>query len=458
MSIALRMKYPWTAKWPIDIRPEHALYAESMVRAIEEFLGSGKCHEIVTFFRLKSDDIDGVSTLTVALDTKIPPHTSQAAALNATLTMLSISSNTASRIAAQAAAQKAAASVAEESRQEMLALPIANQEETQQVVEQAEEEGRILVRVFDNTSIQAVVNMHESREKHVQDHAAALLSRLKNDMGYRELRPVPQIEALSVLDNQFPNFGEAYEAIQREVLLALLGDYVLRLPPLLFVGPPGVGKTKFISTLADAVGVPFKFLNVASLQSESVLGGSEMHWGNTRPGEVFNMIVGGKCANPIFMLDELDKAGRSGRMPLAALFQLLEREQASRFEDMSYPGFVFDASHINWFASANETSSIDPAILSRFHVLEIKAPTREEGRQILQYMYDEIISSNAWGHHMSKSPLSETVLDELEKMPTRDAKRSLQAACAYTLSDDRNVINAVDVQVKTSRRKNMGFI
>ena len=277
MSLELRMKHPWTAKWPIDILSEHVIYAENMLRAIEEFL-CGRCEHGVLFFRLKSEVIDGFPTLIVALDTHIQRGTAQWAALDAALTMQSIASNTAARLtAAQAALAAAIAHNALEAAKSAVENITVVEDENEST---PDEENIKTITIYDEHSVHAIASMGESREKHVQDHAATLITRLRNDDGNRRLATIPNIEDLKRMDEQFPNFSEAYERIQQHVLLALKGDMILRLPPLLFVGPPGIGKTKFISTLANISHAPFKMINVSTLQSESVLAGSELHWGN----------------------------------------------------------------------------------------------------------------------------------------------------------------------------------
>jgi len=141
------------------------------------------------------------------------------------------------------------------------------------------------------------------------------------------------------------------------------------------LGEPGVGKTEFMLTLANDLNTTLEIIDISTSQSGASLSGSDNYWSNTKTGMLFNALIFGELANPILLLDEIDK-GRSddGYDPLAALHQLLEQRQAKEFCDLSVPEIKIDASHVLWIATANNIELIESQIVDRFTVFNISVP------------------------------------------------------------------------------------
>lgn len=124
-------------------------------------------------------------------------------------------------------------------------------------------------------------------------------------------------------------------------------------------GPPGVGKTYFCEALSAILHVPMRRHPMDQAETSSaLLLGSDLSWGNTRYGLVFELLALGDHANPVVILDELDKAGWtysfSGSLtsPTSVLHSLLEPVSALRLRDISLD-IGLDASLITWIATAN---------------------------------------------------------------------------------------------------------
>jgi ATP-dependent Lon protease len=149
----------------------------------------------------------------------------------------------------------------------------------------------------------------------------------------------------------------------------------MALPPILLIGPPGVGKTHFTLALAKAMDRPIERHSFDSAYAGSALLGSDRHWANTKTGLVFDAICLGESADPIILLDELDKADTVSRSsPLGPLHSLLEPVTARDVVDISV-GIRFDASHVFWIATANDLRNIPESIQSRFRIFILQAPT-----------------------------------------------------------------------------------
>ncbi|EWS65858.1 Lon protease [Hydrogenophaga sp. T4] len=163
--------------------------------------------------------------------------------------------------------------------------------------------------------------------------------------------------------------------VKARIVLAREVACPVALPPILLIGPPGVGKTYFTLALAKAMDRPIERHSFDAAYAGSALLGSDRHWANTKSGLVFDAICLGECADPIILLDELDKADTVSRSsPLVPLHSLLEPVTARDVVDISV-GIRFDASHVFWIATANDLRNIPESIQSRFRVFSLRAPT-----------------------------------------------------------------------------------
>jgi len=180
-----------------------------------------------------------------------------------------------------------------------------------------------------------------------------LIKRLKESSAEKSLALIPQDwkKHCDELQHKFPNFNEVTQFIRHQFALSNVSDQKLRFPPFLLIGDAGIGKTEYMLTVANLCHTKLEVIDISSAQSGAALSGSESFWGNTQTGLIFNTLMFSDMANPIFMLDEIDKTSESASyQPLAALHGLLEERQAKQFKDLSVPELLIDASHIIWIA------------------------------------------------------------------------------------------------------------
>lgn len=161
----------------------------------------------------------------------------------------------------------------------------------------------------------------------------------------------------------------------------------VRLPPLLLYGLPGVGKTHFCESLAKVLGVPVRRHPMDQAETSSALLGSDAVWGNSRYGLVFDLLGLGDYANPLVILDELDKAQVIGKTsggfssPTSVLHSLLEPVSAAQVRDISLD-LELDASQITWIATANYPWWVPATLRSRFKEFFIMPPDAEQAIQL----------------------------------------------------------------------------
>lgn len=249
---------------------------------------------------------------------------------------------------------------------------------------------------------------------------------------------------LAEFEDIFPNFVPFCDLLRDQCALTNLGDKRIKLAPTLFVGPPGIGKTEVTYWLADYFKLPTRFFDMASAQTNSSISGSEAYWSNTREGGVFEMLAYQPFANPILVLDEIDKVSHGDQHdPLSALYSLLEPSTARKFCDLSIRDFEIDASHINWLATANSLSNIPKPILSRFNVFEIAAPSKEQISKIGKQIYRKIRAESSWGWCFPDD-LDDVVAIHLARQSPRDLRKSMVRAFGAAARQGRRVLMVDD--------------
>src|SRR6266513_1022001 len=140
--------------------------------------------------------------------------------------------------------------------------------------------------------------------------------------------------AVDDLCEQSPNFVNVIDDLRKYLSLAVAGNEAVQFTPMLLLGAPGLGKTYFAKKLAQALGTGFEFVSMSSLTAGWVLTGASAQWNNARPGKVAQTLIEREYANPVVVLDEVDKAGGDSRYdPMGALYALVERDTAAHFKD-----------------------------------------------------------------------------------------------------------------------------
>lgn len=234
-------------------------------------------------------------------------------------------------------------------------------------------------------------------------------------------------QARRILNDDHHGLEQIKERILEHLAVMKLNPEA-KAPILLFVGPPGVGKTSLGQSIARAMGRKFERVALGGLSDEAELRGHRRTYIGAMPGRLITALRRAGTRNPVLMLDEVDKLGRGFRGdPAAALLEVIDPAQNDKFRD-NYLDLPFDLSKTTFVMTANTTETIPAPLLDRMEVVRLSGYAEEEKFAIARrYLLPRQLSEA--GLPKEDVTVTDGALEELVRSYTREAGvRSLERA------------------------------
>ena len=226
-------------------------------------------------------------------------------------------------------------------------------------------------------------------------------------------------EAEKILDEDHYGLEDIKERILESLAVVKLRPDS-KSPIMLFVGPPGVGKTSLGRSIARALGREFERMSLGGMRDEAELRGHRRTYVGAMPGRIIQSLRRAAVNNPVMMLDEIDKLGNDYRGdPASALLEILDPQQNNTFRD-HYLDLPFDLSKVFFIATANQLGPIPPPLRDRMEIIQLAGYSDAEKLNIAkQYLIPRQIKEN--GLTEDQLEITDDAINLLTARYTREA-------------------------------------
>lgn len=261
-----------------------------------------------------------------------------------------------------------------------------------------------------------------------------------------------------ILDRDHYGLDKVKERILEYLAVIKLKDS-MKAPILCLVGPPGVGKTSLGKSIAEALGRKYIRVSLGGLRDEAEIRGHRKTYVGAMPGRIIQSLKRVKSANPVFVLDEVDKVSGNNFNgdPSSALLEVLDPEQNNDFHD-NFIETGFDLSKVLFIATANTMATIQPALLDRMEIIEISGYIIEEKIEIAR---NHLIGKQLQEHGLEKDRLifpKDIIQTIIENYTRESGVRTLEKTLAKVIRSKAKDIVAGDNVAKKITEKDLAKI
>lgn len=314
--------------------------------------------------------------------------------------------------------------------------------------------------------------------------SAALAARLKQEGRDREglvkslqnlgepkelvVATAAHFESLKELELALPHHASLFVPLRNRIKIQAATNQPLQLGRMLLGGLPGIGKSFAVHAIAEALKLPILEVQLAGSSDTLLFTGTAKQWGNSAPGILTRFMATCPVANPLVVLEEIDKTGASSHGSIQdVLLMLLEPENSKSFDDR-FLNLPVNLSYLSYLATANEVEYLTPPLLSRLTLVELEAPGPEHLARLVQRLYD-LITQRLGLSELFEKQLPTEMVNELiaDKPGLRLIRQRLEAGIAAAvegfetpeiLALARKLLPVIQVMPTKSARTPMRFV
>lgn len=311
------------------------------------------------------------------------------------------------------------------------------------------------IRLVDHDKLLEVIDSFKRKDRDIRSLVVDVFKGLWNSN--RLHKSITTNIDFEVLKVSFPQFKEVIKYYQTQATISKRLKRPFTACPVLLLGDAGLGKTYFASELSALLGLPYFEISLATATANFAISGGDMQWARGQPGFIIKSLAKSEVANPVFLIDELDKASKADRYdPITPFYSLLEPHSAQVFNDEAI-NLKVDASHVIWMATANEEVRIHEPILSRFKRFYIKQPSPTEMLGVIDSIY-ALLRKRGDLEDLISPTLDLEIKKQIATLSPREVRLALDEAIMSAIFDERTDLIVADLPIQKRGAGNVGFI